>query len=168
MPLQCPLPEVDASANTTQNGCTKLTSCTSPFPSLLIFPISRVTRSPSSLTFAAIASRICLITSPRFGAGIARTAREASFVRIMASCVSLTVPCMHCQAPSYTPDRLTPRTVASSSPVAGHRDVKVAPDPCHSPSYTPGIGLPSVGRFTAERTFLALVDKCLPPTRLST
>lgn len=46
-----------------------------------------------------------------------------------------------------------------TSPVAGHLDSTTGPDPLHCPSYTPGMD-PSVGNDKADKTRLALEDRC--------
>jgi hypothetical protein len=56
---------------------------------------------------------------------------------------------------------LTDVTRARTSPVAGHVDLSSAPEPPQAPSYSPGMGLSSVGRPTPASTCCARLDRHL-------
>jgi len=154
-------------------------SCTSPIPSVLIFPISRVTSSPSAsryvavledgpkpksgrVTFVLRACRICRRISPRRGAGTERRIIYASRVRAIVSWNSAGVAYTY-RFSTATADevRMVARTVvilARTSPVVGQMLLTASPVPRHRPSYRPGISSPEMGRSTAERTAAALRD----------
>jgi hypothetical protein len=153
-------------------------SCTSPIPSVLIFPISRATSSPSAsrcvvvleerlkpeskaCTFALRACRICWRIPPRRGAGTERRAVYASRVCAIASWNSAGVACKYRFNPWAVYVRVVAHTVvtlARTSPVVGQTLLTTSPVPCHRPSYKPGISSPEMGRSTAERTAAALED----------
>lgn len=154
-------------------------SCTSPIPSVLIFPISRVTSSPSAsryvvvlkdgpkpkngrCTFVLRACRICRRISPRRGAGTERRIVYASRVCAIASWNSAGVAYTYrFGTPAADGVQMVARTVvtlARTSPVVGQMLLTVSPVPRHRPSYRPGISSPEMGRSTAESTAAALDD----------
>jgi len=154
-------------------------SCTSPIPSVLIFPISRVTSSPNAsryvvelegspqpkserCTFVLRASRICRRISPLRGAGTERRTVYASRVRAIASWNSAGVACTYrfstLAANEVWVVACTVVTLARTSPVVGQTLLTASPVPRHRPSYRPGISSPEMGRSTAERTAAALKD----------
>lgn len=153
-------------------------SCTSPMPSVLIFPISRDTSAPSAsrykspngeqwdvhqptrLTLAASASRSCLSTSPRCGAGNFLRNKCASLDLSKASRSSRGDACSGISPTAVIVEwrGRTDWTRAKTSPVVGQTLSRMSPVPPHVPSYTPGTSVVK-GMSKALRRVEALVDK---------
>ena len=88
-------------------------SCTSPRPSWWILPTSIVTSAPSSSFFSRSALPSWRTISPRLGAGTSRQRRYASCAAATTCSYSLAPACL---------------TVPSTSPVAGLRLSRIAPE----------------------------------------
>lgn len=69
-----------------------MNSCTSPMPSVLIFPISNETRAPSSSRLAEMATRICLNISPRRGAGTSAEHEDGDIMKDDTYCERAHMP----------------------------------------------------------------------------
>src|SRR5512134_3379176 len=103
-------------------------SCTSPWPSARILPISSETRSPSGSFMSRRAWPRSRTTSPRFGGGTSRQLRKAAVAAVATR--------------SYAAG-LASITVAIGSPVVGLNDVSLWPSgsaihpsgPVHAPGF---------------------------------
>src|SRR2546423_2033090 len=118
-------------------------SCTSPSPSAMILPDSRVTSWPRSDFNSRKAFPSWRTVSPRTGPGVTRHFSKASNARVIVSSYSASVAL---------------RTRAKSLPSIGENFSMTGPLPDHSPLKTPGLSasIPSLFRTDCIRHRLAL------------
>jgi len=91
-----------------------------------------------NLTLAARASRICLTTSPRLGAGTSMVQESADQIYLAEHLLrKIWYASRARSSSSHSSGTEAVLTRASSSPVVGHVEATTSPEPCHRPSYTP-------------------------------